>query len=223
MSRKKQMIKYTFPTKNKKFLQSLNQKQLLQVKDELRKIATYVTNGTLISLSCDEFEIVSEDQNRAKYTAENIQKNIQTIAEKYRRNHYSQLGEYHYEQQIQANMNCLHINDCTDNSIIRIFTHENEKLIQFYGYGYLAGSPANTPYRFISYLWFVMPLKDALQYTDIVDYETEYSDEYRQEIEDCTEQKLQEIYSTYANGKQPKLISKNNIKIDTPDGFYILT
>ena len=53
-------------------------------------------------------------------------------------------------------------------------------------------------------------------------WESDYQDEVTQYIEDCTPERINEIYATFDDGKIPKEIKEDEITLATPCGVYIL-
>lgn len=112
------------------------------------------------------------------------------------------------------------MNTDTFPTIIEIFTHVNgTRYVHFLGYGYYAGEPDCTSYRWVEYTGFVVSLKEALKY-GILKFEGEFSDQYKQYIGDCSEEELRAIYRGYDNGHAPEKIKLCDISMTTPNGMY---
>lgn len=113
--------------------------------------------------------------------------------------------------------------DYCEATIVEIYTDGGTRYVHYMGYGYYSVEDDDEvkPYRFTEYTWFIVPLRDVLK-TGIYNYECENADQYKQYIEDCTEERCKEIYETYNNGEMPKLIFEDEVDMNTPDGFYIL-
>ena len=150
-----------------------------------------------------------------------------------KRNNYAALGDYHYEVEYDPSKVELVDDGVCESTIVRLFTKYGEKLIQYYGYGYCTDDGSDTPYRFLEYRWFVAPLAEALSFVDperndvpynkgLYAFEADQGEFYLQMMEDCTERRMLEIYSTYDGGKTPQIISFRDVTINTPDGMYIL-
>lgn len=111
----------------------------------------------------------------------------------------------------------MNITDYLDKTIFSIFLDVNgNKLIHFWGYGYYTGSPDDKPYRFIEYTFFIAPLFDVLK-EGFSNYESEYSDQFKQYITDCDEKELIDYYKNY--GLDIKEI--NELTTNTECGCYI--
>lgn len=108
------------------------------------------------------------------------------------------------------------------NVIVELSTEDDKRFIHFYAYGYVTDNQKEeTPYRFLEYVWFIVPLEEVLE-VGIGEYECENSDQYKQYIEDCTEENCNYRYEHYDNGKMPKVIKEKDVDMNTPDGMYIL-
>ena len=109
-------------------------------------------------------------------------------------------------------------------TIIEIYEgHSDEKkYVHFLGYGYYAnGMTEEKPYRFVEYAFFCYPIEMVLE-RNIFENESDYGADCKQFIEDCTEERMVEIYETYDYGKLPKEIKREDINLDTPCGMYIV-
>lgn len=112
------------------------------------------------------------------------------------------------------------MNTDTFPTIIELFTGiYGTRCVHFWGYGYYVGEPDDMPYRMVEYTGFVVSLKEALKY-GILNFEGEFSDQYKQYISDCSEEELQAIYRGYDNGHAPEKIKLCDISMTTPDGMY---
>jgi len=112
--------------------------------------------------------------------------------------------------------------DFYEKTVVGIEPGENgEKDVHFFGYGYCAEDGTDTPYRFVEYTWFIVPLKEVLK-TGFASYEGDNSDQYKQYITDCTEESMYDIYMHYDNGSQPVVIKEEDISENTPFGCYIV-
>lgn len=119
-------------------------------------------------------------------------------------------------------------NQVIDKTIVEIFTGADEdgvvkKWIHFCAYGYFCEDAPDPKrdHRFVEYTFFMVPLKEVLDF-GVSEYESEEGCRYKQYIDDVSEDQMVANYNHYDNGKQPKLLHKEDINIDTPDGFYIL-
>ena len=103
-------------------------------------------------------------------------------------------------------------------SVVNVELDENgEKVVHFYGDSYYSEDGTDTPYRFTSYSWGYVPLKEIVE--NGMPNGDWYS-ELKQYINDCTEKQLDEIYEHYDNGKMPQII--DGLTMDTPLGCYII-
>lgn len=115
----------------------------------------------------------------------------------------------------------MNIADCLDKTIFSVFLDaDGNKLIHFWGYGYYMGDGYNTenskPYRFLEYTFFIAPLSDVLK-EGFSNYESEYSDQFKQYITDCNEKELIDCYKNY--GLDIKEIDE--LTTNTECGCYI--
>jgi hypothetical protein len=120
----------------------------------------------------------------------------------------------------------LTYSDLIDRTIIQIFTtldqaERETRYIHFFAYGYCAGDGSDKDHRFLEYTWFIAPLQKVLN-IGVREYESEYSDEVKQYIEDCSEQTMIERYTHYDAGECPLPISESKLDMNIPDGTYIL-
>lgn len=115
----------------------------------------------------------------------------------------------------------LTLKDYLEKTVVSIETDEEGKKIHYCGYGYLSDDSSGKPYRFLEYTWFTVPLEEALE-AGISEYECENGDQYKQYIEDCSEEICIHHYEHYDNGKMPKIIKEKDVDMNTPDGVYIL-
>lgn len=115
------------------------------------------------------------------------------------------------------------INNFEGKTIIGIEEENGKKIVHFYGYGYYSegAQDEKTPYRFVEYTFFYAPLEEVVE-VGVSNYESEYSDQIKQYIMDCTRLGCEKIYETYDNGNPPILLNKEKLSIDTPKGVYIL-
>lgn len=118
--------------------------------------------------------------------------------------------------------------DVIGNTIVEIFTDKNddgvdEKYIHYYAYGYFCACGGNPEkdHRFIEYTFFIVPLKEALDF-GVEKYESEEGCNYKQYVADVDENEMVDRYKHYDNGNPPRLIRKGDLNLKTPDGFYIL-
>lgn len=122
---------------------------------------------------------------------------------------------------IEIDQEGMTINDYLEKTVVGIETDEEGKKIHYYGYGYISDDCSDKPYRFLEYTWFIAPLKDVLEF-GIREYESEYQDQFKQYITDCTKEQCGSIYEHYDNGNIPKLMLESDVDMNTPDGCYIL-
>ena len=100
-----------------------------------------------------------------------------------------------------------------------IFAKEGDD-IHYLAYGYYSEDDSETPFRFLEYTWFIVPVEDVeTRGFDAV--ESEDSDQFKQYIEDCTEETMIARYQHYDAGNHPKWIEKSKINRYLPDGCYI--
>ena len=118
--------------------------------------------------------------------------------------------------------------DVIGNTIAGIFANKNddgvdEKYIHYYAYGYLfaGGENPEKNHRFVEYVSFIVPLKEALEF-GVEKYESEKGCNYEQHISDVNDNEMVARYKHYDNGNPPKLIRTRDLNLDTPDGVYIL-
>lgn len=105
-------------------------------------------------------------------------------------------------------------------TIIDLLTDtDGTRYVHFLGYGYYVGEPDDMPYRIVEYTGFVIPLKVALK-CGILKLETEFGDQYKQYVIDCSEKELHTIYLQYDNGHAPEKIKLCDVSMATPDGMY---
>ena len=114
------------------------------------------------------------------------------------------------------------IGNVLDRTIIGIEQCNGRKIIHYYAFGWLADGSANTPYRFAEYTGFIVDLEKGLEY-GISNFESEYQEEIKQYVEDCTEEQCADFYAHYDNGNPPKFISEKDVSMTTAYGVYILT
>lgn len=113
------------------------------------------------------------------------------------------------------------IGDVLENTIIGIEDWDGEKSIHYYAYSYCADDGAPDSYRLVEYTFFIETLAKVLQY-GIKQYESDYQEEVKQYIEDCTEGELIRLYEHYDKGEAPVHIWISEITMETPYGMYIL-
>lgn len=97
------------------------------------------------------------------------------------------------------------------------FEDDGSKVVHIFGDSYDAYDGTDTSYRFTEYSFGYMPL------SEILSNGMPNGDWYaglKQYIEDCTLERLNEIYEHYDGGQMPKVISE--LTKDTPCGCYIL-
>ena len=101
----------------------------------------------------------------------------------------------------------------------RISSHEQEleKIVHIMGDSYFAEDGSNPPCRFVEYSFAYIPLKEILE-KGMPD--GDWYAQFKQYIQDCTEEELVEIYEHYDNGNMPTVITE--ISKDLPCGCYIL-
>lgn len=97
---------------------------------------------------------------------------------------------------------------------------DGERYVHYYAYGYYAECSNKPPYRFLEYTFFIIPLKDVVD-RGFYEIEGDESDQYKQYIEDCTEETMIQHYEHYDNGKMPKIMNADDLSMSTPDGTYI--
>ena len=115
-----------------------------------------------------------------------------------------------------------------DKTIVGISTGMDEsgiekKWIHFFAYGYFCEDAPDQKrdYRFVEYTFFMVPLKEVLD-RGVSEYENEEGSRYKQYIDDVSKNQMVANYNHYDDGKQPKLLRKEDLNLDTPDGIYIL-
>ena len=111
--------------------------------------------------------------------------------------------------------------DVLDKTVISVEEINGEKVAHLGGYGYYCDDGSKTPYRFVEYTFFYIPLK-RLEKEDIGDIESQESCEYKQYISDYNEEQLLHVYQHYNNGSAPILLKKEELNINTPYGMYVL-
>lgn len=97
------------------------------------------------------------------------------------------------------------------------YLDDGSKGVHIFGDSYDAFDGTETSYRFVEYSFAYIALRD------IVSNGMPNGDWYakfKQYIEDCTLERINEIYEHYDGGKMPQAISK--LTNDTPCGCYIL-
>ena len=115
----------------------------------------------------------------------------------------------------------MRVTDYLDKTIFSVFLDESgNKMVHFFGYGYYMGdgydSKDSKSYRFLEYTFFIAPLSDVLK-EGFSNYESEYSDQFKQYITDCDEKELIDCYKNY--GLNIKEIDE--LTTNTECGWYI--
>ena len=120
-------------------------------------------------------------------------------------------------------MENIEYKDIVEKNIVAVYTQDDVKYIQFYAYGYFAYEGEPLDHRFVEYSFFIVPLKEALDYKyGVYGYESEFGARCKQYIEDCDEEAMMYTYLHYDNGNCPKLLDRKDLNINTMDGVYIL-
>lgn len=114
-------------------------------------------------------------------------------------------------------------NDITfEDLVVAIETNDDgTRQAHLYGYGYYAYDEEPEPCRFVEYTFFYVPLDEVLQ-KGLFEVESEYCEEIKQYITDCTEEKMHDIYTHYDNGNCPKPITLAEFNASLPDGTYVV-
>jgi len=123
---------------------------------------------------------------------------------------------------MKKQINDFGIGTVLDRTIIGIEQCNGRKIIHYYAFGWLADGSANTPYRFAEYTGFIEDLEKVLEF-GISNFESEYQEEIKQYVEDCTEEQCADFYAHYDNGNPPKFISEKDVSMSTPYEVYVLT
>ncbi len=110
----------------------------------------------------------------------------------------------------------------SENIISIELDERGEKQVHIMGYGYYVGAPTETPYRFVEYCWYYVPLEYILTCGFPADGEYESYENVKQYIEDCSQERLVEIYEHYDNGVKPSELRIETLNLLTPCGVYIL-
>ena len=113
------------------------------------------------------------------------------------------------------------LSEVYDKTIVSVELLNEEKIVHLMGYGYCADDSSSTPYRFVEYTWFYVPAK-RLKNEKIEDIEGTEAEYYKQNILDCNEDELLNIYLHYDNGNTPKLLKSDELCESTPCGLYVL-
>lgn len=83
-----------------------------------------------------------------------------------------------------------------DKTIIRIYSENGERYIQFVGYMYHTGSDEDNPYRWVEYKDFIVLFEDVVN-IGAKQYEELHMDNFRQYIYDVTEQDYDSLEERY--------------------------
>jgi len=113
------------------------------------------------------------------------------------------------------------LDEVLERTIVEIFTDGGEKKIHYYAYGYDCCDGGKTPYRFVEYTFFIAPLREVLDKGAYL-YEEDFGYQYKQYVEDCSEEKCLNNYLHYDNGNEPVLLDELKLSMYTPNGMYIL-
>lgn len=103
------------------------------------------------------------------------------------------------------------------NECIGSHNQGTEKIVHIMGDSYFAQDASDPPYRFVEYTFAYIPLKEILEKGMP---NGDWYAEFKQYIQDCTEEELIEIYEHYDNGNMPTAITA--LTEDLPCGCYIL-
>lgn len=110
--------------------------------------------------------------------------------------------------------------DYCDKTIFSVFIGDDGmKYVHFLGYGYYVGEPAEKPYRFVDYTFFIALLSDVVK-EGFSEYESEYSDQFKQYVSDYNEEDLIDVVEHYDGGRKPVEIQA--LTTNTKCGCYIL-
>ena len=132
--------------------------------------------------------------------------------------HLSDDGTFQGNRENQT-VSCSEVN-YLDSSIVSIELDTNgHKVVHIMGDSYNADDASDTPYRFTEYCWGYIPIEDLIK-NGMPD--GDWYGELKQYVEECSPERIEEIYEHYDNGKKPKLIALKDITEDTPCGVYII-
>ena len=92
--------------------------------------------------------------------------------------------------------------------------------IHFFGYSYDTCEETETPYRFVEYTFFYADIKDVMDEGFYL-FENEHGADYKQYVQDCAEDEVDNIYAHYYNGNEPEFVCTDDINESLPDGCYI--
>ena len=141
---------------------------------------------------------------------------------------YEKIDNERLIEQAKFKIPSLSYKDVIERTIVEVYTcyekdGKEERFIHFLGYGYCSDAfeDDNKDHRFLEYTFFVAPLQEVLDF-GVSEYESEFGCEYKQYIEDCTDDTMVGRYLHYNGGVCPLPISKDKLDINTPDGSYIL-
>lgn len=108
-----------------------------------------------------------------------------------------------------------------EHTIFSVLEKNGKKLIKILATSYYSGGDEK-PYCLVEYCWFEVPLTDVLQ-RGFSEYENSEAENYKQFHTDVNKDSLFNIYTTYNDGKMPRIIDDvNHIDRHIPQGMYIV-
>ena len=114
------------------------------------------------------------------------------------------------------------LKDYIERDVVELFTdNSGSRFVHFMGFGYAAEDDVTHPFRFLEFVRNIIPLdafcEDSGRSSD--DYNEAYNAGHHCYIEDCTENRIEEIYEK-GFGKVPEPISRKTART-LPNGFYL--
>lgn len=107
-----------------------------------------------------------------------------------------------------------------DAIIVYVEEDSGEKVVHIMADSYDSGSDEVTPYRFVEYTFFYVPLAHVIVH-GLFDKRYDGS-EVKQYIEDCDFETIDAHYKAYDNGETPTVIQGSELTMDLPLGCYIV-